>query len=339
MIEKYLKNEISLKRWCRFKSRKTAVVCSILLLAGIVLTFCAPFISNSKPLLLYYQRNVYIPAFFEYHPEVFDIDHALVMNYRKLSLGEEDFAIWTPFKWDPFESNHKVESYPSPPSRENILGTDDRGRDIFARLLYGFKYSISYAVLVWFFSFIIGIAIGGSMGFFGGRVDFIGQRMVEVLNSVPSFFLLLTLIATFKPSLFLLVVFSVFFQWIAISYYVRGEFLKYRKWEFVEAARALGADNESIIFKHILPNSMAPIITFTPFAIAGNITALASLDYLGFGLEVPTPSWGELLAQGQRHFTVGWWLALFPSLALFSSLTVLNLIGEGVRDAMDPKLG
>ena len=339
MIERYLKNEISVKRWRRFKSRKAAIVCSILLIMGVVLTFCAPLISNSKPLLLYYQGRVHIPVLFDYHPEEFDINHVLVINYRKLPLGEKDFAIWTFFKWDPFESNHKVDSYPSSPSKENILGTDDRGRDIFARLLYGFKYSISYAVLVWFFSFIIGIIVGGSMGFFGGRIDFIGQRIVEVFNSVPSFFLLLTLIATFKPSLFLLVIFTVLFQWIPISYYVRGEFLKYRKWEFVEAAKALGVSNESIIFKHILPNSMAPIITFTPFAIAGNITALASLDYLGFGLEVPTPSWGELLAQGQRHFTVGWWLALFPSLALFLSLALLNLIGEGVRDAMDPKIG
>ncbi|MCY4523813.1 MAG: ABC transporter permease subunit [Halobacteriovoraceae bacterium] len=334
-----MKSDISIKRWRRFKSRKTAVVCSILLLIGVLLTFSAPLISNSKPLFLYYENRMYFPVFFDYHPETFKVDNVLVMNYRKLSLNEKDFAVWTPFKWDPFESNHAVESYPSPPSAENVLGTDDRGRDIFARLLYGFKYSISYAILVWFFSFVIGIVIGGSMGFFGGKVDFLGQRIVEMFNSIPGFFLLLTLIATFKPSLFLLVIFSVLFQWISISYYVRGEFLKYRKWEFVEAAQALGVGNKDIIFKHILPNSMAPIITFTPFTIAGNITALASLDYLGFGLEVPTPSWGELLAQGQRHFTIGWWLALFPSLALFSSLVVLNLIGEGVRDAMDPKLG
>ena len=281
-----------------------------------------------------------MPVLFDYHPREFAIEDTLEMNYHDLTLQEEqgDFAIWPLLRWGPFESNNQVESFPSPPSTVNILGTDDRGRDVFARLLYGFKYSIAYAFLVCFFSFIIGIIIGGTMGFLGGRLDFLGQRVVEVLNTVPQFFLIITLIATFRPSLTLLVIISVIFQWIPISYYVRGEFLKNRKREFVEAARALGERNGAIIFKHILPNSLAPVITFAPFAISGNIVGLAGLDYLGFGLAVPTPSWGELLHQAQKNFTIGWWLALFPSLALFLTLTMLNLMGEGIRDAMDPNL-
>jgi microcin C transport system permease protein len=218
------------------------------------------------------------------------------------------------------------------------MGTDDRGRDVFTRLLYGFKYSITYAVAVWFISLAIGTILGGTMGFFGGRVDFIGQRLVEILSTVPSFFLLIILISIFAPSLWMLIIISCVFSWINISYYIRGEFLKNRNKEFVEAARSLGASNRSIIFKHILPNSLTPIITFAPFTIAGEIVGLAALDYLGFGLQVPTPSWGELLSQAQKNYTIAWWLALYPSLALFVVLTLLNLIGQGVRDAMDPNM-
>ena len=338
MIERYLKNDLSIKRWRRFKKHKAALFSLCALFLGIVLTFAAPMLSNSKPLLLNYQGKIYFPVFFDYHPREFNKHDVMVMDYRNLALGKEDFSVWPPFDWDPYESNNAVESFPSPPSIENIMGTDDRGRDVFARLLYGFRYSIIYAVFVWFFSFFMGIVVGGCMGFFGGRLDFFGQRAVEILNTVPRFFLLLTLIATFRPTLTLLVTVSVLFQWIHISYYVRGEFLKYRKWEFVEAAKALGVRNIPIMLRHILPNSMAPIITFTPFTIAINIVTLASLDYLGFGLEVPTPSWGELLAQAQKHFTIGWWLAFFPAMALFSTLSMLNFVGEGVRNAMDPNL-
>ncbi|MFA7614514.1 MAG: ABC transporter permease, partial [Candidatus Caldatribacteriota bacterium] len=207
----------------------------------------------------------------------------------------------------------------------------------FARLLYGLRYSMTYAFLVWLITFTVGTILGGIMGYMGGRTDFWGQRVVEVLSTVPQFFLLIIIISMFKPSLTLLIFISSIFGWINISYYVRGEFLKNRKKEFVEAARALGAGHVSIFFKHLLPNSLSPIITFSPFYIASNIVALASLDYLGFGLTPPTPSWGELLNQAQKHFTEGWWLAVYPSMVLFLTLTMLSLIGEGVRDAMDPK--
>jgi microcin C transport system permease protein len=261
------------------------------------------------------------------------------MNYRTLKLDKYggDYILWPLIRWDPFESNKEVEVYPSEPSSDNWMGTDDRGRDILTRLLYGLRYSITFAVLVWLITFIVGTLVGGVMGYLGGRTDFWGQRIVEVLSTVPQFFLLIIIISIFQPTLLLLVILSSLFGWISISYYVRGEYLKNRKKEFVEAARALGAGNTRIFFKHLLPNSLSPIITFSPFVIAGNITALASLDYLGFGLTPPTPSWGELLNQAQKHFTEGWWLAAYPSLALFLTLTMLSLVGEGVRDAMDPK--
>jgi microcin C transport system permease protein len=339
MIEKWIKNEDTLKKWKRFKSNRLAVLSSWLVGVALFFSFTAEFWANNKPLYLNYNHKAYYPVVKNYHPSEFGSESSMVTDYRELKLDKErgDFALWPIVKWDPFESNKVVEVYPSGPSKENWMGTDDRGRDILTRLLYGLRYSISFAFMVWILTFVTGTVLGGVMGYFGGRVDFWGQRIVEVLSTVPQFFLLIIIISIFQPTLLLLVILSSLFGWISISYYVRGEYLKNRKKEFVEAARALGAGHTRIFFKHLLPNSLSPIITFSPFVIAGNITALASLDYLGFGLTPPTPSWGELLNQAQKHFTEGWWLALYPSLALFLTLTMLSLIGEGVRDAMDPK--
>ena len=339
MIEKFIiTNELSRKRWKIFKSSKSSMIAALLLLFFVIMTFMSPIIANSRPLLLKYSGHYYFPIVKDYSPTLFNITDSLDVNYRKLQLSADDFALWPIVQWDPFESNSVVDSYPSMPTHSNFMGTDDRGRDVFTRLLYGFKYSITYAVAVWFISLSIGTVLGGTMGFFGGKVDFIGQRFVEILSTVPSFFLLIILISIFAPSLWMLIIISCVFSWINISYYIRGEFLKNRNREFVEAARGLGASNASIIFKHILPNSLTPIITFAPFTIAGEIVGLAALDYLGFGLQVPTPSWGELLSQAQKNYTIAWWLALYPSLALFVVLTLLNLIGQGVRDAMDPNM-
>lgn len=337
MIEKFLKNEDSLKKWRRFKSRKLAVISCWIIGLACFFSFTAEFWANSKPLLLKFDNRWYFPVLVDYHPSTFGDVQSLVTDYRSLELDDDDLVLWPPVRWNPYESNTEVGTYPSEPTRDNLMGTDDRGRDIFTRLLYGLRYSITFAVLVWLITFACGTVIGGVMGYFGGRMDFWGQRVVEVLSTVPQFFLLIIIISIFKPSLILLVILSSLFGWISISYYVRGEYLKNRKKEFVEAALALGAGHGRIFFKHLLPNSLSPIITFSPFVIAGNITALASLDYLGFGLTPPTPSWGELLNQAQKHFTEGWWLAIYPSLALFFTLTMLSLIGEGVRDAMDPK--
>jgi microcin C transport system permease protein len=334
------KNELSRKRWRIFKKSKAAVISSLMLLFFLIATFTSPFIANSRPFFLRVNHQFYFPVFKDYSADAFGITDTVDVDYRHLALSAAhgDFALWPVIQWDPFESNSRVASYPSPPTSENLFGTDDRGRDVFTRVLYGFKYSITYAVAVWFISLVIGTILGGTMGFFGGKIDFIGQRIVEVLSTVPQFLLLIILVSIFAPSLYLLIGITCLFGWINISYYVRGEFLKNRHKEFVEAARSLGASNFKIIFKHILPNSLTPIITFAPFTIAASITGLAALDYLGFGLQVPTPSWGELLAQAQKNYTIAWWLAFYPSLALFTILTLLNLISQGIRDAMDPNM-
>jgi microcin C transport system permease protein len=336
MIEKILKNEESLKKWRAFKTRKAAVISTWLLMLSCFFSFTAEFWANSKPLILHYQGKTYFPVIKNYSVQEFGIKDTMAVDFKNLKLSEKDWALWPIVRWDPYESNKKVSQYPAAPNAHNLIGTDDRGRDIFTRLLYGLRYSITYALVVWMITFIVGTLLGGLQGYIGGRVDLYGQRMIEILSTVPQFFLLIILISVFQPSLWLLIVITSVFGWIPISYYIRAEFLKNRKKEYVEAAKALGARHTSIFFKHIFPNSLAPIITFSPFAIAGNIVALASLDYLGFGLTPPTPSWGELLSQAQKYFTIGWWLALFPSLALFSILTMFSLVGEAVRDAMDP---
>ena len=338
MIEKLFKHDLSLKRYRRFKNRKSACVSLIVLIAMVFLTLVAPVLANNKPLVLKYDGNWYFPIFKDYPAQIFAQKGNLYVNYRKLVLAEDDRIIWPLIPWNPYESNERVETYPSAPSGENWMGTDESGRDVAARLLYGFFYSITYAVLVWFLSLLIGTVLGGMMGFFGGWFDIIMQRCVEVLSTIPVLFLLLILVSIFTPNLLWLIVISTIFGWIGISYYIRAEFLKNRKREYVEAAKALGAGRRKIIFKHILPNSLTPVITFAPFIISGNILSLAGLDYLGFGLPIPTPSWGELLNQAQRHFSVAWWLAVFPFLAFFVTLTLLNLVGEGIRDAMDPNM-
>jgi microcin C transport system permease protein len=339
MIERFIKNDVNLKRWRRFKQNKLAVFSALLLIFACFMSFTAEIWANNKPIILKYNKKIFYPVFKDYSPKDLGMldSNQITIDYKKLYLNYGDWAIFPFIMWDPYESNEEVESYPSAPSLQNLMGTDDRGRDVLTRILYGLRYSMSYAVLVWFLTFIIGTCLGGMMGYFGGRIDFYGQRLTEILSTVPYLLLLIILVSIFNPSMTLLVVITTVFGWISISYYVRGEFLKNRRMEFVEAARAVGSGHRRIFFKHILPNSLTPIITFTPFTIAGYISGLAGLDYLGFGLAPPTPSWGELLNQAQQNFTVGWWLALYPSLALFFTLTLLSLVGEGVRDAFNPR--
>ena len=302
-----------------------------------ILSFAGEWISNSKPVYLQWNNRQYFPILVNYHPSEFDQTETLVTDYRRLDSGKVQKILWPLNRWDPFEQNTLVEAYPSPPSSENWLGTDDRGRDIFARLLYGLRYSMGYAVLVWIFSVSLGSFLGGGMGYFGGWTDIVGQRVVEVLSTVPQFFLLIIIVSIFQPNLFWLVVLSSFFGWIPFSYYVRGEFLKLRKMEFIEAAKSIGASHLRILARHILPNGLGSVVSYSPFFIATSVVSLTALDFLGFGLPPPTPSWGELLNQAQKHFTTAWWLALFPSLALFASLVLLSLIGEAVREAFDPR--
>ncbi len=337
MIEKFFKNDNSKKAWRRFKRNKSAVISVVLLILILIFSLSAEVWANRKPIVMSYHGQTFFPVFKYYHPSLFGQEDVSQTDYRILKLENGDWAVWPVIHWDPYERNEKISEFPSPPSRSNIFGTDEGGRDVAARLLYGFRYSMAYALGVWILSSIIGALLGAVMGFAGGWTDLVGQRVIEVIQSLPFLMILITLVSIFQPSLFLLVLLTVFFGWVGISIYFRAEFLKLRRRDFVDAARASGASKWRVITKHILPNSLTPWITITPFIIAGNISGLAALDFLGFGLQAPTPSWGELLNQALNYFRIAWWLAVYPSAALFVTLTVLNLIGDGVREAIDPR--
>ena len=337
MIERFIDNPLTLKRWRIFKSRKTSWISLHALLFFLFISLTAEFWANSKPILLFYEGSFYAPAVKRYHPKRFGVENQNIMDYRQLALGEGDWALWPPIAWDPLESNTRAERYPSPPSPSNLMGTDDRGRDILSRLIYGYRYSMIFAFSVWLFSYLIGIFLGALMGYFGGLIDLAGQRAVEIVDALPSLIILITITTVLGRSLLLMIIYFSLISWVGISLYMRGEFLRLRKRLFVEASRAQGRGPGGIIMSHILPNGLTPIITFSPFALAMFISFLSVLDYLGFGLAPPTPSWGELLSQSEKHITTAWWLAVYPSLALFSSLLTLTFIGNGVRDAFDPK--
>ncbi len=337
MIERWIQNELSLKKWRRFKKQRRAVFAAWLIVLVSLISLTAEFWANSKPIVMTFKGEIYFPVVKTYHPSLFGINGESVTDYRKLEFAGDDWAYWPIIHWDPMEHNAKLESYPSRPSRENWFGTDDRGRDVLTRLLYGFRYSMGYAALTWLCCSFVGMILGALMGYAGGWVDLIGQRIIEVMESMPQLLLLITIISIFQASLWLLILFTTIFGWIGVSLYFRAEFLKLRKREFIEAAHALGSSRSKVIFRHILPNSLTPWITMSPFMISSGISGLAALDFLGFGLPAPTPSWGELLDQAHKNFTIAWWLAAFPSAAIFLTLVMSNLIGEAVRDALDPR--
>lgn len=326
-------SELTRKRIARFRSLKRARVSLCIFVAMLFFAMTAELWSNNRPLIMSVDGQIYAPVFRDNHPSVFK-QEGFITDYRKLNV---DWAVWPAIRWSPEEANPSVTTYPSPPTHENWLGTDDRGRDVLSRLIYGFRYSIFFAGLVWFFSFALGTLAGAVMGYFGGRTDLIGQRFVEIFDSLPYVLVLLTLIALLGANLVLLVGVAVLLGWMRISLYMRAEFLKLRNREFVDAGRAQGIGTFGILFRHILPNAVGPLVTFSPPEIAANIYTLAILDYLGLGMPAPTPSWGELLQQANNSFTIAWWLALYPSLAMIVALTTLTFIGEGLRNAFDPR--
>jgi microcin C transport system permease protein len=226
--------------------------------------------------------------------------------------------------------------FPYPPVEGHWLGVDSAGRDVLARILYGLRTSLSFGLLLVVFSMLLGIAIGALQGYYGGLLDITSQRLIEIWSALPFLYIMILMGSVYGRSFALLLFCYGLFNWIGISYYIRAEFLRLRKQPFVEAAKCMGSSTGRIIFKHILPNGLVPVITFFPFSLVGAIGSLAALDYLGFGLPPPTPSWGELLFQAQQY-RWAWWLILYPSLALFMVMLLGVFIGEGIRNAYDPK--
>ena len=226
--------------------------------------------------------------------------------------------------------------FPYGATKGHFLGIDNAGRDVFARVLYGLRTSMTFGLLLVICSMALGIAAGAVQGYFGGLIDLSGQRLIEIWSALPFLYIMILMGSVFGRSFPLLLIVYGIFNWIGISYYMRAEFLRLRRQPFVEAAKCMGIPTRKIIFRHVLPNALVPVITFFPFSLVGAIGALAALDYLGFGLPPPTPSWGELLSQAQQY-RWAWWLILYPALALFIVMLLGVFIGEGIRNAFDPK--
>ena len=342
------------KRLRKFRNLKRGYYSFLILAVAYGISFLLPLLINNQALVVRYEGRFYFPLLRYYPASEFGQDAFGEPNYRELARrfreqGGGNWAILPPDPYSPTESLLDLPGFPPhPPSREHLFGTDDRGRDIFARLAYGFNVSMTFALLVLVFSYAIGITVGAALGYFGGKLDILGQRVIEVWSSLPFLYTIIIISSivvpiyipgrnlVLQPSFWLLIVILTVFDWMGITYYVRGEFYREKAKDYVGAAIAMGASDAVIMFKHILPNSLTSVVSFAPFLVVGNIAALVALDFLGFGLPAPTPSWGELISQGVENLTK-WWLVFFPLGAMFVTLLLIVFIGEAVREAFDPK--
>jgi microcin C transport system permease protein len=331
------------RAWQRFKANKRGYYSLWIFGILFVLSLLAEVLSNAKPLVVSYAGKLYFPIFKNY-PETtfggdFESNTDFLDPFIQKQISEKGWLLFAPNRYRYDTINYFGEKpNPAAPSASNKLGTDDRGRDVLARLIYGFRISVLFAFALTVVGTLIGILTGALQGYFGGRFDLFFQRFMEVWGSMPELYLLIIFASIFQPSLLLLLILLSLFGWMGLADYVRAEFLRGRNLEYVKAAKALGVPNRSIIWRHLLPNSMTPVITFLPFRISGAILALTSLDFLGLGVPPTTPSLGELLAQGKDNIEA-WWISIPTFLVLVGTLVLLIFIGEALREAMDPRKG
>ncbi|MCF7982286.1 MAG: ABC transporter permease [Pseudomonadales bacterium] len=334
-------NPINKRRLDVFKSHKRGYYSLWIFLILFVLSLFAKFIANDKPILVYYDHAIYMPVFKVYPETTFGGEFETEAEYRDEFvadlINEKGWIVWPIIRYSYDTINYSLDQpAPSPPSKENWLGTDDQARDVSARVIYGFRISVLFALTLSIISSLIGVAVGAMQGFYGGKIDLFGQRFIEIWGSIPRLYLLIILSSIVVPNFWWLLGIMLLFSWMALIDVVRAEFLRGRNLEYVRAARALGLGNRSIMFKHILPNAMVATMTFLPFILTGAITTLTALDFLGFGLPPGSPSLGELVAQGKSNLQAPW-LGISAFLVLSIMLTLLVFIGEAARDAFDPR--
>jgi microcin C transport system permease protein len=310
-------------------------------LALFGLSLGAELIANDKPLLVSYQDKLYFPVFESVSDETFGGFLPTEADYRDAFVSDaikaDGWMIWPPIRFSYNTTNYNLDvPSPAPPSPVNWIGTDDQGRDVAARVIYGFRISVLFGLILTILSCIVGVAVGAIQGFYGGKVDLIGQRFIEIWSGLPVLYLLIILSSIVQPNFWWLLGIMLLFSWMGLVDVVRAEFLRARNFEYVKAARALGLDNRKIMFRHILPNAMVATLTFLPFILTGAITGLTSLDFLGFGLPSGSPSLGELIAQGKANLHAPW-LGISAFVSLSIMLTLLVFVGEAVRDAFDPR--
>ncbi len=332
------------RRWQNFRANRRGFWALWIFLLIFFLTLFAEFVANDKPLLIQFHGHYYTPIF-HFYPEtkfggVFETEAVYRDPYvQKLIADAGGWMVWPPirFSYDTINMELPVPA-PAPPSSVNWLGTDDQGRDVLARLIYGFRLSVLFGLVLTLFSSLVGVIAGAVQGYFGGWTDLLFQRFIDVWTSINSLYILIILAAVIEPSFWILLGILLLFSWVSLVAVVRAEFLRARNFEYVMAARALGVSNVRIMFRHLLPNAMVATLTFLPFLLNGAITTLTSLDFLGFGLPPGSPSLGELLAQGKNNLQAPW-LGITSFLAIALTLSLLVFVGEAVRDAFDPKKG
>ena len=332
------------RAWQRFRQHKRGFYSLWLFALLFTLSLGAELLSNDRPLVVRYHDQLFFPVLFDYRETEFGGDFDTPTDYLDPFIQDQfarpgNFAIYAPNPYSYNTVNYFADSpNPAAPSSDNVLGTDDRGRDVLARLIYGFRVSVLFALALTVSGTLLGVLLGAVQGFFGGWVDLLLQRLSEIWGSLPELYLLIILASLFTPGLWLLLILLTAFGWMGLADYVRAEYLRNRQMEYVLAARSLGLNSLQIMWRHLLPNSLTPVLAFLPFRISGAILALTSLDFLGLGVPSSTPSLGELLAQGKDNLDA-WWIALPTFAVLTGTLLLLIFIGEGLRAAMDTRKG
>jgi len=332
---------INARRWATFTANRRGYWSSWLFAVLFVLTLFAEFIANDRPLLVRYDGQTYLPVFIDYPETTFGGDFDTATEYRDPFVAElieeRGWMLWPPIRYSHDTVNYELPvPAPAPPSRENLLGTDDQARDVLARVIYGFRVSILFGLTLTLFSSLIGVAVGAVQGYLGGWTDLVGQRVLEVWSGLPVLYLLIILASIVEPNFWWLLGLMLLFSWMSLVGVVRAEVLRARNFDYVRAAAALGVGRWTILLRHVLPNAMVATLTFLPFILNGSITTLTSLDFLGFGLPPGSASLGELLAQGKQNLQAPW-LGITAFTVLAVMLSLLLFIGEAVRDAFDPR--
>ncbi|MEX1313192.1 MAG: ABC transporter permease subunit [Desulfotignum sp.] len=338
-------NPVTRRKLKRFVSIRRGFWSFLIITGLIVFSFAAELFINSRALVVRYQETWYFPTYGKMIPgTTFGLDYQYETDYRELKqrfkqAGQGDFVILPPVPYNPYEHDLRLNQYPPfPPSAKDrhFLGTDNVGRDILARLVYGFRTAILFSFFLLLINYTIGIFIGCAMGYFGGKFDLFFQRVIEIWSNIPFLYVIIIVSSILVPSFMILLLIMAFFGWISITWVMRTMTYKEKEREYILAVRSLGASHFRIILRHIIPNTISVIVTYAPFAISSGIVALTSLDYLGFGLPAPTPSWGELLSQGWQNMEA-WWISASVVGALVVTLMTVTFTGEGIREAFDPK--
>ena len=330
------------RAWQRFRRNRLGYWSLLLFSALVVLSLFAELLSNDRPLVVRYEGQTYWPMWRDYPETTFGGDFESTTDYLDPYIREritrgDNWAVYALNPYGPKTLNYFAQApNPAPPGPDNWLGTDDRGRDLLAQLIYGFRVSVLFGLALTAIGTVLGVVTGAIQGFYGGRTDLAFQRFIEIWSSMPELYLLIIFSAVLSPSVGLLLVLLSLFGWMGLSDYMRAEFLRNRQMDYVRAARAMGLSSGQIIWRHVLPNSMTPVVTFLPFKMSAAILALTSLDFLGLGVPPGTPSLGELLSQGKNSIDA-WWISLSTFGVLVLTLLLLTFMGDALRDALDPR--